>query len=346
MATGSIELAADKVKNGEESVADKYIAAYYGPLAIAQTVLGGLIGTYGLIKQNELANKYFDLAREQVDQAQEIVDLSKNNYNQISLPTFTCQKSLFDRYKAEFMGFEGQYLADAFKYDEFAPDYLTQEGRAVANVGAQFDRAQLNRRRSTGKYNSGRSCSDATQFAIEQAKARTAASDFAYRFEEQRKFRFDQWYWSRRSAGASYVDGMRAHVISGVNGGASVANSGFGNIIAASGGRANAFQAIESAVSFKGNIFGSIANFGFQNFGQGLGAIQSGGLLLGQGGNIPSNKPAGVDSMVALGNAAVSPFSLRGVGQSYVGSFAAGLSTGPLGESRVVNGNTLTDEPG
>ena len=180
------------------------------PLQIAQVALSGLIGTYALIRQHDIQRDYLRLAEEQVDQAERYLELAESNYNDIAVPTFECQKELFTRYRTEFAGRETEFLKCAFDQKEFQPDYELQAGRAKGAVSSAFTRARVQRRRNTGKYNTGRACHDNTLLAIAQARAETAAVNNAYRFEEQRKFRFDQWFFQRMTWRAAWCLGSMA----------------------------------------------------------------------------------------------------------------------------------------
>ena len=240
-------------------------------LALASTVLSGLIGTYGLIRQHGIISEYLKLAKEQTAQADRYLKLAESNYNDISVPTFKAQEGLFNRYLSQFGGYETRFLADAFKFDEYTPDYKLQEGRAINTVQVQFDKAQLQRRRQVGRYNTGRACHDATMFGIARATAKVAAINHAYRFEESRKFKLDQWYWSRKVAGVGVVDSMRGNVISGLNGGSAGATSGINAISSAVGAKSQVFQNVENGYTNLANFYGSIANNGFSVAGFQLG---------------------------------------------------------------------------
>jgi hypothetical protein len=310
----------------QKAIATCYVDGYYKPLAIAQVALGALVGTFGLIRQTEIAADYVDIAREQIAQADRLVVLAEQNYREIAVRAFTCQKELFTRYQSEFQGFENIYLADAFRLQEYVPDYLTQQGRAVASAGSAFDRAQLQARRSVGKFNTGRACFDNTVFAIERALARTAASDRAYRFEESRKFRLDQWYWARRTAGINVSDSMASRVVSGVNGGASVGASGFGNVVNAFGNSQNAAQLAGSALANQGNIFGGLANFGFSNVGYGLGRATTGGQLGG-------TSAGGFGGGFGGGNGGINTLAGAGFNGPLTNSLIGGVNGGITGQA-------------
>lgn len=297
------------------------------PRQIAEVVLSGVIGAYSIIKQHDIQRDYLRLAQEQVAKAERYLVLAEDNYNNIAVPTFTCQKDLFTRYVNDFSGREAQFLTDAFKFGEFTPDYKLQAGRALGDVASAFGRARQQRRRNTGKYNVGRACHDNTAMAIAEARAGVAATNNAYRYEEQRKFRYDQWYFQRRSAGIQVVDGMASRVVSGINGGSASATSGIGAI----GG---AIQVGNQAVSNAGdgfvnqaNFFGSIAQGAFANAQGVRGDIAAGNAFgsIGLPGGIQTSGPGGFGGPLPQGGGLSATFS-DGVVNDGVRGGVGGLS--------------------
>jgi hypothetical protein len=252
----------------ERAAADKAIAA-------GQTgwmsVLAGLIGTYGLIKQYELQKEQIKLAERGVNQAEGYLSLAQSNYNTIALPAFTRQRDLFDRYLNQFSGYETTYLEDAFRLKEYCPDYALQEGRALGRVQAQFDKAALQRQRQTGKYACGRACHDNLVNSITLALARVDAANHAYRYEEDKKRVLDEWYWKRRSDGARIVDSMAGRVVSGLSGGVAGATGALNGIGTASNSLRLAGQQATAAYDNSSDFWGSISNGAFRMAGYGVG---------------------------------------------------------------------------
>lgn len=286
------------------AVADKWVLQvqpYLTSLATNQTSavtwqqgLSTIIGVYGYIKQYDIMKDYLKLAKDQVAQAERMTVLAEKNFNDISLPAYQAQRGLFDRYLTNFSAYEATYVEDAFRLKEYEPDYVTQQGRAVGTVQALFDRAHLQKRRTLGKYNQGRACHDATAFAISTALAKVAAADHAYRFEEGRKFRLDQWYWARRTAGAGLVSDMASRVISGLNGGVAGVQSGFASMAGAFSARMQALDGVGSGYGAMANFFGGLAQAGFGATAYGLGRTNAAGY----GGNnnmtVPTAQPWGM----------------------------------------------------
>jgi hypothetical protein len=272
-----------------------------------QQGLSTIIGVYGYIKQYDIMKDYLKLAKEQVAQAERMTVLAEKNFNDISLPAYQAQRSLFDRYLTNFSGYETTYVEDAFRLKEYDPDYVTQQGRAVGTVQAMFDRAALQKRRTLGKYNQGRACHDATSFAINTALAKAAAADHAYRFEEGRKFRLDQWYWSRRTAGAGLVSDMASRVVSGLNGGVAGIQSGFASMAGAFSARMNALSEVGSAYGAMANFYGGIAQAGFGTAAYGMGRTNAsgyGGVMGTNGMTVPQPQMGG---MGGIGGTAAPP---------------------------------------
>lgn len=294
--TGPAATAAAYTAQVQSIVACNYLENYYKPNNTWQQALAGLIGAYSIVRQYQIMKEYLNLAKKQVEQADRMTVLAEKNYEEIAKKAFDCNKMLFDRYKDQFADYERRYLLDAFKDDCYTPDYALQRGRAIAPVHAAFDAAAKMRSRSRGKYNAGRACHDATFFAIEMAKTRVAAADHAYRFEEERQWRFTQWYWQRKTQGIGYVGDMASKVITGVNGGANVAMAGFGNISAALDSRSRAIAGLDAPFSNLGNFYGGIAQQAFNYIGYQQGrqmASPFGQSYIGyQQGGVPYQQPA------------------------------------------------------
>jgi hypothetical protein len=268
-----------------KEMTNKYLEDVAKPQLAFQTILSTLVGVYALVKQHQLMKEYLKLAKRQVVIAEEYLQLAKDHYHSISVPTWKCQKMLFDRYVSGFAPYETEYLSDAFRLKEYSPEYKAQEGRAIATVQAMFDKARLQRLRQNGKYNRGRACFDSTYFAIMQAQAKVAAVNHAYRFEENRKFKLDQWYWQRRTQGVAVVSDMGNRVVGGLNGGAGVANQGLGLVGDAVGRVQGAFGFVENGYTNLANFWGGLANTAFQFAGYSYGRSQAMPFSGGMGGS-------------------------------------------------------------
>ena len=252
-----------------------YLNDYYKPRDNWQKALSTLVGIYSLVKQHQIMQEYLKLAKEQVKQAERYLALAESHYNTIAVPTYRCQKDLFTRYLGKFSGYECSYLEEAFRLKEYDPEYKLQEGRAISTVQHMFDKARLQRRRQVGKYNTGLACHDNSYFTVMQAQAKVSAVNHAYRFEENRKFKLDQWYWQKCTAGIGIVDSMGNRVVSGLNGGASVANQALNSVGNAYGLVQNAFQFVENGYTNLANFWGSVSNTAFQFAGYQYGRSQA-----------------------------------------------------------------------
>lgn len=257
----------------------------------AWEVLAGIIGTVGIIQQYNLNQRQVDLQERAVDQAQEYLELAQDNYNNISVPTFERMRDFFDNcglasWKTHVENFL-DLADDDVTYD---PKYDLAEGRAISTVQAQFDKARTLRGRMRGRFRTGKCCAEDTMFAIASAQAKVAAANVAYRYEDQKAFEVDQWYWQKQTAGGQLAMNGLANAVSGLNGGAGVATTGLGaiaegtrSLTAASAGAADA---IGNLASFWGNI--SNGAFGILGYGMGrdsaAGGVFSGFTQAGGGG--------------------------------------------------------------
>ncbi|MFV0512503.1 MAG: hypothetical protein ACK5MY_02535 [Jhaorihella sp.] len=256
-------------------------------------ILAGLVGTYGLIRQYELMER-------QVDLNERVVDYTERNYDEIALPAYEHNEDLFVRYETDFAPYELEYINEAKSKLEYTPDYEGQAGRAMAGVGEQFTRLRQRRTRQRRKYATGECCSENLLLDVMQAQALAQASNRGYRYEDERKLRLEEWYWSRYASGAQLVETMRANVISGVNSGVANASGAVGQITAAARG---ATDAINTRASF----FGTLSNGAFQlaGFDWGRNSIRTGyGPFTG----------GGYNPLAMLGNSAMTSLSTTGAG--------------------------------
>ena len=284
---GDIKDAAKIHADAAKKMHAKYVDGYLKPRDTWQMLLGTIMGIYAMIRQYELFKEQLKLAKRVMEQQEEYLALAKRTFNDIILPTHERQRKLFDRFVSDFSGYEDRYMADAFRLKEYSPEYTVQEGRTLAAVQVQFDRAAQMKRRMCGKYNTGRMCEDATQFAITAALAKVDATNHGYRFEEARKRALDAWYWQRRSAGADFTANMRANVISGLNQGTANVNGGLGQVGNAAHGVIEGYGAMANAYSNMANFWGSIANGAFRAAGYGMGrmSVSPFGMGAGMGGS-------------------------------------------------------------
>lgn len=233
-------------------------------LMSARAVLANVVGTYGIIKQYEYQKDQLDLARQTADQAQAYLDLANDQYNNIALPAFSRMLALLDRFNANFSGYYSQYLTEAFRQQEYTPDYAVQQGRAMSSVQAKIDRAALAKRRATGRYATGRRCADNLQFAIMGAQARVDACRAGYQFEDLRKRKMDSWLFSKWADGAGILGTIATHAVSGLNGGVALTSNALDGVGKATDTVSHSIDNQLTALGNLGDKWGGLANGAFQ----------------------------------------------------------------------------------
>lgn len=233
----------------------------------AYQVLLGLIGTYGVIAQSQRLDDMVELNERQVVVAERYVGLAEDNYRDVTLETFERQRDLFDRYVTTFQAFEQEFVDEARRLIEYIPRYSVQEGRAVANVGMTFGALRRRRQLQRSRYDCGAHANESLIMDMAEAAAGVDALNRGYRYEDEKKLQLDQWYWSRYTTFGQFVDGMRAHVITGINGGAAGATQGIHAITGAVGQMGQAVQGMTSALGDQASFFGSLSNGAFTQLG-------------------------------------------------------------------------------
>lgn len=301
-----------------------------------QAILGGLLGTFALVNQYNLLNRQMKVAEEMLEVNKRYLAISEAAFYNITVPTWDRQRTEFDRYVSDFVSYHYTYTEDAFRLKEYQPEYALQEGRALASVQANFDRAFQQRRRQMGKYNTGMCCSEGTRFAIMASLARIDAQNHGYRYEEAKKMALDDWYWRRRSAGADHVANMAARVTSGINGGVAGVNSGINAMQGMLGQVNQAYGAVGASLGNMANFWGQAATMGFSmaGYAQGRSSVSPFGGSMGGGGgggfNQLGNSRAGGNNELMGSNAGGGVNSPGGLpGLSYTGSYG-GPSLGPV----------------
>lgn len=272
--------------NASQKIADAYTAAHTQTFGW-QNVLAGIIGVYGFIKQAELLERQVDLQEDLVAHGERYLTLAERTFDEVTLDAYTCQKSLFERYKDDFDACMDFYVSESKRLTEYTPAYALQEGRAMTEVQGAFDKARLRRQRQRGKYNTGQCCYEETFFAVAFAQTTVDAANHGYRYEDDKKIRLDDWYWRRITTGAQIVENMRSHVISGVNGGVANVSGGLASIGGALGELRGAVEGEAAALRDRASFFGTVSNGAFrmagfsQGYGQGYstpGSSWSGGF--------------------------------------------------------------------
>ncbi len=298
-----------------------------------QMILGTFVGIYALIRQYELFKEQLKIARAILRQQEDYLTLAKRHYNEITVPAFNRVRDLFDRYISKFAGYEERFMQDAFKYDEYTPEYNTQEARVLSKVYVQFDRAARTANRARGKYNAGRPCHNATWFASMRALAAVDAVNHAFRYEEAKKERLDRWFWSRKLGGATFETNLGNRAVSGLNRGVIGAVQGLNAVGAAYDNLIEAQGPLSAAYANLGNFWGSVANGAFRMAGYAYGMSQMpwapppyGGGSYGLYG--PGSVNFGASTGMAVGGGSYSTGFM--LGDNHGGSFmsAGGLAGG------------------
>lgn len=258
-----------------------------------QSILAGIIGTYGFVRQVQLQERMVDCAEAQKEQAQDYLDLTREQYDDVFKPIYDCIKTEFIEAQDCFSQYEKDFVQLAFDCEPYEPDYVSQQGRVLGTVQAQFDNGNKQRRRQLGKYETGRCKSENLRFALAAATAKTDALNAAYRYEEARRDRYEEVYWGRKVQAVSVAQNVIARSFGALTSSGSVVSAGLGAIGTAFGRSLDAYGAFAGATSGLSDIFGTLANgafqyAGYQSFGRGTpifnaGASTGGSILAGIG---------------------------------------------------------------
>lgn len=267
-----------------------------GAIAIASVTAS--LGTYGVIKQFDINQGMLVLAQNADARAAEYLAITQAAYNNITLPIFNADYTLFNRFLTSFANYQALYETEAFRLITYTADYVMQEGRSLAAVQRQFDKAALQRKRQNGKYNTGRARYESVWFATVTALAKVDMVNHSYRFEEARKRYYDTWYWSRQTAGAHVVQQMEADAISALNHAGAVVAQGLSSIGGAEKALLSAAENHENVMQARSNIWGGIANGSFEKAGYSMGmhAARENSIYGG------SNEPLNNDPIVGIGS--------------------------------------------
>ena len=312
-----------------------------------QMLLSTLLGTYALIKSYEMYKEQLKIAKEILRQQEDYLTLAKRHYNEINLPSFERVRDLFDRYVTKFQHYEERFMSDAFRYDEYDPNYDVQEARVFSKAQVQFDRALRQKIRARGKYNAGRPCRDTTWFSVMSALAKVDAINHAYRYEEHKKRELDKWYWQRKLAGAEFETNLANRAVSGLNRGVAVSVQGLNAVGAAYDNLVSAGRMVQEGYQVMGSFWASIANGAFRMAGYSAGGSMMGWMPPPYGGGSFGMHGPGQTNFNVVGNPAqgldhmnfISPGTMmgdnHGGGVVTAGGFPGG-AVGPTGGPQMV----------
>ena len=230
--------------------------------------IGGIFSVVGQFAMVGAANRMATVAERSVV-------LAERNYNEVTVPSWAKLRDYYDRYNANFSGYESTYLAQAQAFITYTPDFAAQQSRATAGVVARCSNVRQRRKRMRTKYGYGLCCHENLLLDINEAAAIVEAVNQGYRFESDRKQHMDEWYWARQSQGMAMVESMRAHAISGLNQGSAQAAAGVSATAAAARSAAAAGQAQMNAWSDFSSWGASMANGAAQymGFNQGMSMV-------------------------------------------------------------------------
>lgn len=266
--------------------------------------LAGIIGTYGYIRQYELQRDALALQERAIRVAERGIELAERNYNEIAVPVFQRFRDYFDNCVDKMKEYQTRFIEKAFECEEYEADYEGQAGRVKGRISANFDSIRMKVRRSRGKYSTGYVCNEDIRLGIAEGIALSDATNRAYRYEDAKKIRLDQQCFERCQVAASLANSISAQAFNGLNGGASLTQSGLARIQTAQGQLAQAQNNAAQQTSQFADFFGGIANGAFQFVGfstfqapqqsgvfgapQGFGGLNNSGGFLnlsGQGGS-------------------------------------------------------------
>lgn len=238
-----------------------------GPKDVAGSVLMAAIGTYGIIKQHSLNKRAIEVAERGADRADEFFLFTQRQYREINLPTYQCFKDEFNGFHDRYQQIEQLFTELAFEQERYDPDYVSVEGRVVAEVQQQFDRGRKEATRQVGKYQTGRHKGEELRFNIAAAVARTDVANTAYRFEEAKRDQFDREYWARRVQAVQAIQNIGSRVFAGLGSGSAAIAQGLSAQSTALNGTFRAAENLSGAIAGQSDFFGTLSNGAFEGAG-------------------------------------------------------------------------------
>lgn len=184
--------------------------------AAITAVLSVAVGTYGLIKQYEMQQDQLALAQAQADQAATLLNLAQSQYSNVAVPAFNRLAATYDRYVTTFAPMEPTFLQFAFNPKQYVIDYTRVTATVSPCVRSEFDKARRAIARAGGAC--GRqACGTALTLSMAATVTEVDAANDMYRFEEDKKRWYDEFYWKKMTAGVRFASGLEQRAISGVN---------------------------------------------------------------------------------------------------------------------------------
>lgn len=233
----------------------------------AQQALLLVAGTVGIVKQWETLDRQTDINQEAVNQAREYLELAQDNYTDVTLRAFECNKLLFDHYVDVHEAKGDAFVTFAEEDRAFTPDCPTAQSRAVGVARNAFTETSLAHRRVTSRYAGGMRAELVHRNRVRQALAETHAANVGFRYEDERYMMWDKYHFDRRRAGAAFIEAMRSHVISGINQGTANATSGVGMVGSGIASLGSVTSSMADALSNKASFYGNLSNQAFGALG-------------------------------------------------------------------------------
>lgn len=232
-----------------------------------QEVLAGLIGTYSIVQQYNLNRRMVELAERAQDSADELKDLSIQNYNEIIKAAFDKACDYWNRYLNTLSQYEPRYMQDAFANTDYDPEYATQKGRAMAGVQRSFDVAIKAAHRARSPYAVGACCDATTRLNIARANAMVALSNASYRYEDQKKITLEEQYFQRKTAGMRVLASIAGLAGNMMTGAAGLSSAGINAVSNAVSQGNDAYGQMANAVAGMGDFWGTIGSGAFRYMG-------------------------------------------------------------------------------
>lgn len=174
------------------------------------------VGTYSLIKQYDMQQDQLALAQAQSNQAATLLNLAQSQYSNVAVPAFNRLAATYDRYVTTFAPMEPAFLQFAFNPKQYVIDYTRVTAMVSPCVRSEFDKARRAIARAGGAC--GRqACGTALTLSMAAAVTEVDAANDMYRFEEDKKRWYDEFYWKKMTAGVRFTSGLEQRAVSGVN---------------------------------------------------------------------------------------------------------------------------------
>lgn len=293
-----------------------------------QSVLAGIVGTYGVIRNYELQKRMVDLHQRSVDQAEEYLTLAKRHYDEIAVPTFDRVRDHFDFVRDNWRPKLTLYIDEGLRLKEYTPDYTSQMGRFMSVAQAEMDKARRMRTRMQSRFETGRACYEDALFAIRGAELRTAAASAGYRYEDAKKIEMDKWFWQRWSNVAELVSSAIANAISGLNQSTAVATTSLSQIGGAVGRGRDALAGLSGATESLAGFWGTQANSSIRGY-----YANQGRELMATG--IPVSNTVSPSTMA----------SITGTPANSITNLSGGTMIGPVGSTAVISNRNKGASP-